>query len=207
MIPSLRSTDQRTVHLFDGVAVFWVVLWLVISLLTAFEIWQLSRLSTTAEKSATAIDRAGEALQSLGELPFVGDTPTELGDQVRSAADEIDRSADETKADVRRLSVLLGLAVFLIPVSPILGLYLPLRMARHREVAAIRDALRGLERDDVLEAYLAQRAVQNLSYAELRAVSRDPGRDLDEGRYGALAAAELERLGLDVPPRLAPSAR
>lgn len=201
MNASLRSIDHRTVSLLDGVAVFWAVLWFVIGGVTSYEIWQLSSLSDTAEVSAEAVDRAGEALQAIGELPLVGEGPGDLGDEVRAAADEVGLSADRTRVDVRRLSVVLGLSVFLIPVSPVLGLYVPLRLGRRREVAAIRRGLDARGLDPSMQSYLAQRAVQSLSFDELRRVTSDPTGDLEQGRYGALATAELDRLGLRAPDR------
>ena len=60
----------------------------------------------------------------------------------------------------------------------------------------VRRALAAGSPDPVLEEFLARRAVLNLPYQELRAVSPDPFRDLEEGRFDELAARELERLGL-----------
>jgi hypothetical protein len=193
------DADRRTVSLLDGVAVFWVVFWLAVGLATGAQMWQLTSLSDTAEVSATAVDSAGEALESLGQLPLVGETPGELGAEVRAAAAEIAGSAQQTREDVRRLAVLLGLAVFLIPISPVLGLYLPLRLRRGAHVAAIRRELSHGHAGRAFDAYLAHRAVSSMRYGELLAVSDDPAADLAAGRHRALADAELDRLGLTRP--------
>jgi hypothetical protein len=87
---------------------------------------------------------------------------------------------------VNDLSVLLGLAVAVIPSLPLLVLYVPLRAARLREAGD----------DPQLEELLARRAVQNLPYHRLARVTRTPWRDLADGRYAALAAAEKQRVGI-----------
>lgn len=208
MTLTMGGLSQRVLQLLDGVVVFWVVLWLLVGTATGVQIWRLSRLSDTAEVSAGAVDRAGKALLAIGELPLVGETPTELGTEIRDAAAEIEERAARTRADVRRLSVLLGLSTFAIPVTPIVGLYLPLRLRRRAEVRSIRRSLRtaggtGPASDPgPLAAYLARRAVHHLSFAELVSVTADPLRDLETGRHGALAAAELRRLGIDPPDYL-----
>lgn len=199
LVSMLTDADRRTVSLLDGVAFFWVVLWLVVGLATGAQIWQLTSLSDTAQVSASAVDSAGQALESLSELPLVGDSPGELGSQVREAASEVAASAERTRQDVRRLAVLLGLAVFLIPISPVLGLYVPLRVRRGAHVAAIRRELTRGHAGRAFDAYLAHRAVASMRYGDLLTVSDDPAADLAAGRHRALADAELGRLGLNRP--------
>lgn len=192
----MRTTDHRTLSLLDGVVAFWVVLWAVVAGLTGFEIWSLSRLSDTAEISAVAADSAGEALQGLSEIPLVGDEPGELGTEVRAAAADIVESAARTREQVRQLSVLLGVAIFAIPVSPVVCLYLPLRLRHRSYLAEIRRAFDSGADRPALEAYLAHSALAHMGFTDLSRVSRDPASDVAEGRHAALAAAELERLGL-----------
>ncbi len=192
---ALRNSDHKTITLMDGIAVFWIILWLVIAGLTSYEIWSLSRLSDSAQVSAGAVDRAGQALQGLGELPLVGAESGELGTEIRTAAADITESAERTREDVHQLSVLLGVSIFLIPSSPVLGLYVPLRVRHRRDVAALRRRAT-IDGDDVsFQAYLAQRALTDMTYDELLAVSSDPAGDVAQGRHSALAAAELDRLG------------
>jgi hypothetical protein len=193
---ALRNSDHKTITLMDAIAVFWLLLWLVIAGLASYEIWSLSRLSDSAEVSAGAVDRAGRALQGLGELPLVGAESGELGTEIRTAAADIRESAARTRADVHQLSVLLGVSIFLIPSSPVLGLYVPLRLRRRRDVAALRKRATVDPDDPSFQAYLAQRALTNMTYDELLTVSADPARDVARGRHSALAAAELDRLGL-----------
>lgn len=196
----MRTTDHRTLSLLDGVVAFWLVLWAVVAALTGFEIWSLSRLADTAEISARAVDSAGEALQGLSEIPLVGDQPGELGTEVRAAATDIAQSAGQTREQVRQLSVLLGVAIFLLPVSPVIGLYLPLRLRHRSYLAEIRRAMGSDTDRPALDAYLAHSALAHMGFADLSRVTPDPARDVAEGRHAALAAAELERLGLAPRP-------
>ncbi|MFP5346097.1 MAG: hypothetical protein ACLGIA_03590 [Actinomycetes bacterium] len=192
----VRGADQRTLTVTDAVAVFWLVFWLVIALVTAYQVWSLSQVSDTAQASARAADQAGQALQQLSQIPLVGDGPGKLGGQMREAAAQITQSAQDTRSDVRRLSVVLGLAIFLLPGSPVVWFYLPERLRRRRDVRELRRRLSDGGPDPDMEAYLARRAVANLTYAELTAFTPEPARDLREGRHEALARAELSRLGL-----------
>jgi hypothetical protein len=192
----VSRADHRTVALMDGVAAFWLVFWLVVAGLTGYEVWSLTRLSDSAVISAQAADSAGKALQSLSEIPLVGEQPGQLGSEVRTAAADVQESAARTREDVRQLAVLLGLSIFLIPSSPVLGWYLPARVRRRGEIKSLRRHLDGGRPNPSLEAYLAHQALLNLTYAEVMAVTDDPAGDVRQGRYASLAAAELERLGL-----------
>ena len=192
----VRGADQRTLTVTDAVVVFWLVFWLVIALVTAFQVWSLSQLSDTAQTSARTADQAGQALQQLSEIPLVGNGPGKLGAQMREAAAQLTQSAQETRSDVRRLSVVLGLAIFLIPTSPVVWVYLPERLRRRRDVTELRRHLSDGGPDPEMEAYLARRAVANLTYAELTEFTPEPAKDHSEGRHEALARAELKRLGL-----------
>lgn len=192
--------DERTVRTLDGIVVFWVILWLVVGSWSGYEIWQLSSLSRSTVESGQALDSAGRALQSLGNVPVVGDAPAQFGGRVRTTAAGIVASATEAGRSTRRLSVLLGLSIALIPVTPVLGLYVPGRLARRRDVRAIRQALASGSPDPGLDSYLARRAVAHLSFPALRERSADPEGELASGRYRSLADAELSRLGISRLP-------
>jgi len=192
----LRKTDATALRVLDGFVASWVVLWIVLGLATGYEVTQLTSVSESAQASARAADSAGEALQSLSGLPFVGGDSRALGDEVRVAAEQVRASAADTTVTLRRLGVLLGASIILIPLTPVFGIYLPNRLARAREVRALRRRLRARPMDGPLETYLARRALDWLPYDEIRTVSEDPAGDLLGGRHRALARAELARLGL-----------
>lgn len=196
MTSFLAAMGPRGRRALDGLVIFWVSLWVVLGVLTAYETRQLTSVADAAEASAVAADRAGEALQSFASLPVVGDDAGELGDGVREASDRVRIDAAESRVTVARLAVLLGISIALIPVTPVLWIYLPARMAYRADVTALRRRLAVTGRDDALTAYLAHRAVDRMPYRAVFAVSDDPAGDVRSGRHEALARAELERLGL-----------
>ena len=187
----------RLVGLLDVLLVLWVVLWIVLALAIAHEMRNLGRLSTTGERVGTAAVRVGDSLEKLSSVPLVGDRVAGAGSEVRAAGSRAVTGAHAADRSVDRLSVLLGLAIAVLPTAPLL-VYVPLRVERAREARALRRALAAGKDRDALERFLAERAVANLSYAQLRRVSEVPWRDLEEQRYARLALAELDRLG--IPP-------
>lgn len=178
------------------VVALWVLLWLVAGAVTGYQVRQLTDVSDSLVESAEALDSAGIALQDIGRLPLIGERPEALGNEVRETAQEIDRAGAASRETVRTVSVLLGLALVLIPIVPVVAVYLPLRRASSRERTAVKRALTGTPDDPVLEEYLAHQAVQNLPYSTLRQVTTDPWGDLRRGSFRRLANAELTRLGL-----------
>ena len=72
----------------------------------------------------------------------------------------------------------------------------PVVIGRAVEIHSVKRVLSEGAGDPLLERFLAHRAAHQLSYRELWRVSRTPWRDLDEGRYSELAAAELRRVGV-----------
>lgn len=190
---ALPPARRRTVTVLIGL---WAVLWLVVGVVTGLQVRQLTDVSDSLVESAEALDVAGVALQDIGRLPLVGERPEALGNQVRETALEIDRAGAASRETVRTVSMLLGLALVLIPIVPIVAVYVPLRRAGNRERRAVKRALAGSTHDGLLEEFLAHRAVNNVPYDTLRQVSEDPWGDLRRGSFRRLANAELTRLGL-----------
>ena len=185
------------------VVALWVLLWLVAGAVTGYQVRQLTEVSDSLVESAEALDAAGIALQDIGRLPIIGQRPEALGNEVRETARDIDRAGTASRETVRTVSVLLGLALVLIPIVPVVAVYLPLRRASNRERKAVKRALAGAPEDPVLEEYLAHQAVHNVPYSTLRDVSTDPWGDLRRGSFRRLANAELTRLGLATRQRRA----
>ncbi|HET7327086.1 MAG TPA: hypothetical protein VFJ14_07330 [Nocardioidaceae bacterium] len=199
MRASIRTADEATVRLLDGLIIFWLALWIVVGAWSGYTIWQLSDLGDTVTNSGLALHSTGEALQTLGELPVVGAEPSDLGDEVVSTAEDIAGRGQDVQAQLRQLSLTLGLSIMLMPTTPVLGLYLPLRLARRRELLDVRRGLAEDGWDPLLERYLAERALDHLPYAAVRDISDDPWRDIADGRGHALARAEIARMGLRPP--------
>ena len=92
----LDAVGRQGLRLLDGL--------MLLGVLIGYEVRRLTSVSESAEASALAADRAGEALQSLRELPLVGEDAGELGDEVRAAAAEVLANAADSRATVNRLA-------------------------------------------------------------------------------------------------------
>lgn len=196
---TIRTSDASTVRLLDGLVAFWFVLWLVVGGWSGYTIWQLSELGDTVTQSGESITSAGDALQALGGVPVVGERPLELGKETSTTGADIAERGQEVKSQLRQLSLLLGLAIALMPTTPVAGLYLPQRLARRRDLRSLEQALRTADSAATLDRYLAERAVRSMPYAEVTGLVGDPWRAIDEGRARPLADAELARVGLRRP--------
>lgn len=191
----LPHTNRRR-HLLTGAVVLWGVVWIALGVVTGLQIKKLTEVSDSLVQSGRALDTAGAALESVGRLPLIGDASERFGNDVRQTAENVQAAGDSSRDTVRNVSTLLGAAVILIPIAPIIGLYVPLRISLVRERRAVAKALDHIDRHPHLEEFLAHRAVQHLPYDALSRVSTDPWGDLERGSFRALANAELANLGL-----------
>ena len=187
----------RLIRLLDLAVVVWVVAWVVLALFVAREVRDLRQLSDTVVIAGVAVEDTGDAVDALATVPFVGERVGEVADEVRVAGRSAQLSGRESRSSIDDLSVLLALAIGLVPTLPLLALYAPLRIAWSRDSRAVRRALAAREPDRLLLELLARRALLTRPYADIRAVTEEPFRDLDEGRFRPLAELELRRLGLD----------
>jgi hypothetical protein len=199
MALAFPRAGARLIRVLDVAAIVWMATWIVLGFLVAREVRHLRELSDTVVVAGVAVEETGDLLASLEGVPFVGSQVGDVAERVREAGRSAQASGAASRDSTQNLSVLLGLSIGLIPTLPLLGLYAPLRVAWTRETRAVRRALAARPSDPVLTEFLARRAVATLPYHELQAVSPDPFRDLEEGRFEALADRELERLGLSRP--------
>jgi hypothetical protein len=125
---------------------------------------------------------------------------------VEAAGRDAVASAREARSSARRVGVLLGISIALIPTTPVLLLYVPRRLRVARERRALTAAV-AAGRTPALDELLAERAALHLPYHRLRRVSADPQDDLRRGRHAALADAELARFGVRPPRRVRRAAR
>ena len=180
----------------DLVFLAWAAGWIVVAIAVAVELNGLSELSRTVGRVGTALDQTGDAVQALGSAPLVGDQLGDVGARIKQAAASARESARGSRQSVDNLTVLLSLAIAVIPSVPLLGVYLPLRLARIRDARALQAMVNGGEPAET-ERFLAERALQALPYRELRRLSAEPWRaPADAAEQRRLAAAELRRLGL-----------
>jgi hypothetical protein len=191
------TPSVRLIRWLDLAVVLWLIGWVVLALFVAREVRDLRQLSDTVVVAGAAVEDTGDAVASLGTVPFVGERVGEVAEEVRAAGRSAQASGRESRSSIDDLSVLLALAIGLVPTLPLLALYTPLRIAWSRDSRSIRRALAAREPDPMLLELLARRALLSRSYEDIRAVTEEPFRDLDEGRFRPLAELELRRLGLE----------
>lgn len=196
MISSHRVPDRRTRRALDVFLLLWIVAWIVLGIVVGREVRGLDDLSQTTVKAGQAIEAAGGALAALDNVPVVGSNVGEVAEQAQAAGRSAVVSGRSSRDSIHDLSILLAIAIALVPSVPYLLVYLPLRLSWTREVRAVGRALGEGQADPAISEFLARRAVQNLPYDRLLEVTETPWRDLEEGRHSRLAEAELRRLGL-----------
>lgn len=197
-VPALPS--GRKVLLLDLFLVLWTLVWIAVGINVADTVSELTVLNDGFVNVGEAIETAGGALRGI-ELPLVGSPLDDAAEAVQGAGQEVSASGRAGREEVERAAFLLGTAVALIPVLPLLLFYLPLRLSRQRDLSAVRAWLDHDASDPTLHRFLAERAAVHVPYARLRRLGDTPWRDLAEGRHEALAGEELRRLGLS-PGRL-----
>lgn len=204
------APGSRLVRLLDIAVLVWIAGWLVLALFVAREVRDLRELSDTVVVAGVAVEDTGDLVDSLGSVPFVGGQVGQVADRVREAGQTAQVSGRESRSSIDDLSVLLAVAIGLVPTLPLLGLYAPLRIAWSRDAREVRRAFELDASDPVLLEILARRALLTQPYERIRAVTSDPSRDLEQGRFAPLAELELERLGLGpraISPRVEPGSR
>lgn len=176
----------------DVLVAAWVLVWLVLGLKVGTEVSGLKELSGTVRTTGSAVEAAGRTLQSLGDLPVVGSQLSDSAQQIADAGRSVVRSGRAGRESIESLSVLLGLAVALIPALPVACFYLPSRLARRRESRALRRLIDRSGDDPELRRFLAARALRTLPLHVLLEEGAEPWRAGEE----ELARAELHRHGL-----------
>lgn len=188
-----HTIPGRSLILLDLAAVLWIAACLALGLLVSSEVRGLSRTSEAVIDVGRQVESVGATLSELGGTPIVGDRLGEAGESVRQAGVSAQRSGAEATDSTDTLSTLLGLCVVLIPVSPLLLFYLPLRIARARDLAALRALSARADDDPQLARLLARRALMTLPYRELVALPGRPWADAEQGDAARLADAEILR--------------
>lgn len=192
------STSRKTVRVLDAVLVAWIGVWIWLGIAIGHEVSELTTLSDTVVTAGQAVQTTGRALGNLEGLPFgIGDRIAAVHTQIDTAGASAVASGQQSRSSIEDLAVLLTVAIAVIPSVPVLALYVPFRVSRLLDIRTIRRAARRSASDPAFEEYLARRAAENLTYHRLREISTNPWRDLEEGRFGTLAKAELHRLGLN----------
>jgi hypothetical protein len=193
---------KRALRVVDAALATWVAAWIALGVAIGVNVDELTALSHTVVAEGRAVETIGGSLRGLSSVPFVGGEASSAGSQVQHAGASAVASGTSSASSIHSLSVLLAIAVALLPSVPVFGFYLPLRVRRGREARALRVAVRTHGQDPAFQSFLARRAIASLGYEQLRRVSSTPWDDVHAGRCAQLAAAELRRLGIDPTPVL-----
>jgi hypothetical protein len=175
--------------LADALVVAWVIAWALAGFAAGSALDKLSEVTRSAESAGAAVVRTGESIRDV-DAPVVGAVFEDAGDEIVEAGRDAQAQARESGADIRTASILLGLAVWLVPTLPLLFTYGPARLHRGRESRALRALLRDHAGDPDLDSLLAVRAAAHLPYHRLRALGAPRADDR------VLADAELAREGV-----------
>lgn len=178
----------------DVLVACWTVLWIVVGIAVGTFVERLGAVGDGLEDAGLAIERAGEAVGQLADVPLVGEGFATMAAEIQGVARDTVARGRSVEEDVDRLALLVGMSLALAPTIPVLAIWVPPRVTRERERRALRASLR--RADGAALAYLANRAVATRGFRELLAVSDDPIADLAAGRHEALASLELRHLSL-----------
>jgi hypothetical protein len=189
--------SSRALRALDLALALWVAAWIALGIAIGVNVDHLTRLSRTAVFDGHAVYSVGRSLGSLGHIPFIGGAISRDATEIQAAGTHAAAAGQASVSSIHALSVLLAIAVALLPSVPVFGFYLPARLERWREARALRAGVLRYGEDPAFQAFLASRAIAALSYHRLRQVSPSPWTDEAAGDHEALAAAELRRLGLD----------
>jgi hypothetical protein len=139
----------------------------------------------------------GTVRDKVGRVPLVGEELRAPFGRLGGVGQTLAGAAHNQQQVVHQLAWWLGVLLAAVPIVMVLLLWLPPRLRWAREAAAAARL-----RDDHADLHLfALRAVARRPLRQLRLVTDDPAGALAAGRYEALAALELQALGLRATPR------
>jgi hypothetical protein len=193
----------------DALALLWTAFW-------AFAGWTVYQVVLGLQVIADGIRDTGRTfndwLQSFKNavpkgIPYLSDflqnTATSLQ---RHTGDPLIQLSVTVRQDIATLAIALAIFIALPPILWVLLTYGPWRWREAREMGSALGFVKAAMiagRVEQAKAVLAYRALATLSFTQLMKASRDPVGDLSNRDYDRLAAAMLDRAGLD-PWRLAP---
>jgi hypothetical protein len=134
--------DARTVRRLDLIAMVFLLVYVVLGIVAGVELRNLTQLSTSLFTAGAALDQAARNAGELAQLPLVGQAAGRLSRSIHDTATSVRASAATSSASIQAIAVVLGLAIALIPVLPSALISLPLRLARGRQLRALRRLLR-----------------------------------------------------------------
>ena len=193
--PVLRARQTAA----DVGLVLWAALWVVVARVVHGAVLVLAEPGQAVEDLGRSVAGSmGSAASAAEDLPVVGDELAAPFDALAGAGGSVSGAGRSAQDAVDTLALVLAVVLVLLPVGWALSRWLPWRLRWAREAGAARQMLAGTPDLDLLAA----RAAATAPLPRLAALPAGTGaawRAGDPGATGALAALELDRLGLRLP--------
>jgi len=192
----------------DALALFWIAFWAVAGWLTYQTVLGLEVIADGIRDTGKTFNDWLESFKGAvpSGIPFLSSFLQDQANQLeRHTGNPLISLSQTVRADIATLAVALALFIALPPILYMVLTYFPWRWREAREMGSALAFVRvatATGRVEQAKAVLAYRALANLSFTQLMKTSRDPVGDLASRDYDRLAAAMLDRAGLD-PWRLA----
>jgi hypothetical protein len=119
---------SRALRLLDVAVALWVAAWIGLGVAVGVNVEHLTSLSRTAVIDGGAVQSVGRSLEPLGAVPFVGGGIARDAVRIEQAGASAVHSGQTSNASIHTLSILLAIAVALLPSMPVFGFYLPVRL-------------------------------------------------------------------------------
>jgi hypothetical protein len=198
-----RTADAIGRMVADAVAVLWIVAWTIAGYLAFKTVLALEVIADGISSTGRTFNSWIDAFRSVTPrgIPGLSGFLLAQADALQKfSGDPIVAAGAHVHDDIYHLAVALALMIALPPILIVGVGYGLWRLRDAREMGAAMAFVRASQlsgRVEQARAVLAYRAVATLSFRQLMRASKDPVGDLAEHRYEALAAAMLERAGLD----------
>jgi len=191
-----RLVGQVSADLF---VLVWSVVWWLVSRLVRSAVLNVATPARETADAATRLSaQVAEVAERAGQVPGLGEQLRQPLDGASGSLTDVIAAAQRQVASIERLADLMGWLVFAIPVTIVVALWLPRRIAFFVRARAAR---RFLDSNADLDLF-ALRALANQPMHVLARISDDPvaaWRARDATVIHKLAEVELRRSGLRVP--------
>jgi len=193
--PALRSRQLAA----DAGMLGWLVAWVVVARLVHRAVLALAAPGRAVESlGASVAGNMNSAAHAARDVPLVGDQLSAPLRKLAGAGGSVGGAGQAAQDAVGTLATVLAVVLVLLPVGWLLLRWLPWRLRWAREAAAARRLLTGTPDLEVLAA----RALATAPLPGLAALPAGTGAAWHAGEPAAvraLAALELDRLGLRLP--------
>lgn len=183
----------------DVFFVLWIGFWVWQGVSTFQSTMDLTEPTERTQQAASSLaDNMGEAAESLGAIPIIGDEAASPFVRAQESATKLADAGERTDHSLRVLAWKLGLSLALGPVAIYGAFFLPPRLRFVRRATEARAWVESRHDVDLL----ALRALANRPLRVLADISDDPAGDWRAGDpevMRALALLELDDCGVSPP--------